>query len=129
MHKISIHEYFMEKEHLPLLDVRSPIEYQKGHIPGAHSLPLFSNEERAEIGILYKEKGQEQAIDKGLSIAGSKMNIFYQNTIAQSHSRHHHHCKEFSSGPHQVITTLSPLLHSLEWTWILVGVWCDSRQQ
>lgn len=35
---------------VPILDVRSPGEYDKGHIPGAHSLPLFDNEERANVG-------------------------------------------------------------------------------
>ena len=34
----------------PLLDVRSPAEFAQGHIPGATSLPLFSNEERAAVG-------------------------------------------------------------------------------
>ena len=34
----------------PLLDVRSPGEYAQAHIPGALSLPLFDDAERAEIG-------------------------------------------------------------------------------
>jgi tRNA 2-selenouridine synthase len=56
-----------------LIDVRSPGEYARGHIPGAHSLPLFTDEERAEIGTLYKEKGKEQAFLRGLEIVGPKM--------------------------------------------------------
>ncbi|NNE98322.1 MAG: tRNA 2-selenouridine(34) synthase MnmH [Pyrinomonadaceae bacterium] len=48
-----------------ILDVRSPAEFAQGHIPGAQNLPLFSNEERAQIGICYKEKGQEAAIQLG----------------------------------------------------------------
>ena len=35
---------------VPILDVRSPDEYKKGHIPGAHNVPLFNNEERARVG-------------------------------------------------------------------------------
>jgi len=76
MHKISIHQYLMELDHLPIIDVRSPIEYNRGHIPGAINLPLFTDEERAEIGTIYKQKGQELAIDRGLSIAGSKMQSY-----------------------------------------------------
>jgi tRNA 2-selenouridine synthase len=33
-----------------VLDVRSPGEYGKGHIPGAVNVPLFSDEERAKVG-------------------------------------------------------------------------------
>ena len=33
----------------PLIDIRSPSEYQKGHWPGATNIPLFSDEERALI--------------------------------------------------------------------------------
>ena len=50
-----------------IIDVRSPFEFQKGHIPGAVSVPLFSNDERKEIGIIYKEKGQRAAIEAGLA--------------------------------------------------------------
>ena len=35
---------------LPVIDVRSPGEFKQGHIPGAHNLPLFTNEERAVVG-------------------------------------------------------------------------------
>ena len=55
------------------IDVRSPLEFEQGHIPGALSFPLFSNAERAEIGTLYKKSGQRQAILRGLEIIGPKM--------------------------------------------------------
>lgn len=56
-----------------LLDVRTPAEFEQGHIPGALNLPLFSNEERAEVGTLYKQASPEKAYFRGLEIAGSKM--------------------------------------------------------
>lgn len=49
----------------PLIDVRAPIEFQQGHLPGAINLPLLNNEERAEVGTCYKQFGQEAAIQKG----------------------------------------------------------------
>ncbi|WP_416670847.1 tRNA 2-selenouridine(34) synthase MnmH [Egbenema bharatensis] len=55
-----------------ILDVRSPAEYEQGHIPGAVSFPLFSNEERAIVGTCYKQQGREQAIELGFEIAGPK---------------------------------------------------------
>lgn len=57
----------------PIVDVRSEGEYTAGHIPGALSLPLFNNAERAEIGTLYKTEGRQTAILKGLAFAGARM--------------------------------------------------------
>ncbi len=63
----------LELPHLPVLDVRSPGEYQKAHIPGAHTLPIFSNEERHLIGTAYKQESREKAIKMGLDFFGKKM--------------------------------------------------------
>lgn len=56
-----------------ILDVRSPAEYEHGHIPGAFNLPLFSNEERAEIGTLYVQTSRDAAVLRGLELVGPKM--------------------------------------------------------
>lgn len=61
---------------LPVIDVRSPAEYEQGHMPGAINLPLFSNEERAQVGTLYKNTGRSEAFDLGLDIVGPKMSGF-----------------------------------------------------
>jgi tRNA 2-selenouridine synthase len=59
-----------------VLDVRSPGEYERGHIPGAISFPLFSNDERAQVGICYKERGRDAAVELGLAIVGPKLSQF-----------------------------------------------------
>jgi tRNA 2-selenouridine synthase len=59
-----------------LLDVRSPGEYDQGHIPGAVSFPLFSNDERAEVGTCYKQQGRDAAVELGLTIVGPKLAAF-----------------------------------------------------
>ena len=56
-----------------VLDVRSPSEYARGHWPGAVSLPLFSDAERAEVGTTYKKSGRKSAIHLGLSLTGPKL--------------------------------------------------------
>lgn len=56
-----------------LLDVRSPGEYATGKIPGAKSLPLFTDEERARVGTIYKQNSPDLALLEGLDIAGGKM--------------------------------------------------------
>ena len=71
--KINI-EYFLElSKHHPVIDVRSPGEYHHAHIPGAYSLPLFTDEERAVVGTAYKQESREQAIKFGLDFFGPKM--------------------------------------------------------
>ncbi len=49
----------------PMMDMRSPGEFAQGAFPCARSLPLMSNEERAEVGICYKQRGQQAAIELG----------------------------------------------------------------
>lgn len=60
----------------PILDVRSPGEFEQGHIPGAISFPLFGNEERAKVGTCYKQQSREQAIELGLDFVGPKLGEF-----------------------------------------------------
>ncbi len=77
----------------PLLDVRSPGEYAQGHIPGARNLPLFSDEERARVGTLYKQQGQWPAFLLGLQIAGPKLEYFVREARAIApHRRLAVHC-------------------------------------
>lgn len=58
------------------LDVRSPAEYREGHIPGAVSMPLLSDTERAQTGITYKQKGRDAAVQQALIWVGPKMSGF-----------------------------------------------------
>ena len=64
---------FLATADLPLLDVRAPIEFAQGHMPGAINLPLFSDEERARIGTAYKQVSQEKAVLLGLDFFGPNM--------------------------------------------------------
>ena len=56
-----------------IVDVRSPIEFEQDHIPGAINIPLFSNEERAIVGTIYKKEGKDDAINKGLEFLSPKL--------------------------------------------------------
>ncbi|GLK62656.1 tRNA 2-selenouridine(34) synthase MnmH [Paracoccus kondratievae] len=38
-----------------IIDVRSPSEYAEDHLPGAVNLPVLSDEERAQVGTIYKQ--------------------------------------------------------------------------
>jgi tRNA 2-selenouridine synthase len=68
---------FLEQStRFPVIDVRSPGEFLQGHVPGAINLPLFTDEERAVVGTLYVQSGQEHAIQKGLDIALPKVALY-----------------------------------------------------
>ncbi len=71
--KIHIDQFLeLAKQH-PVIDVRSPAEYRHAHIPGAHSLPLFTDEERKIVGTTYKQQSRKAAIKIGLDYFGPKM--------------------------------------------------------
>src|ERR1043165_212821 len=71
--KIHLEQFLALAKQHPVLDVRSPGEYKHAHIPGASSLPLFTDEERSIIGTAYKQKSREDAIKIGLDFFDPKM--------------------------------------------------------
>ncbi len=79
---ISIVEYLNEYSHLPLVDVRSPGEFDKGHIPHAINIPLFTNDERAHVGTVYKQQSQEAAVDLGYKYVTPKLQWFIDESVS-----------------------------------------------
>lgn len=71
-HPITVEELIKLPGQTPILDVRTPEEFAKGHMPFAHNLPLFNNDERARVGTTYKKHGREAAILLGFDLAGPK---------------------------------------------------------
>ncbi|AOY77265.1 tRNA 2-selenouridine(34) synthase MnmH [Clostridium formicaceticum] len=60
------------------IDIRSPFEHQDGTIPEAINLPLFNDEERVEVGKIYKNNSVEEAKVKGVKFASSKLAHIYE---------------------------------------------------
>lgn len=73
VHKIPLDDFIQVQAEGIVIDVRSPGEFEQAHIPGAFSLPLFDNEERAAVGTTYKQQSREAAIKLGLPLFGNKM--------------------------------------------------------
>lgn len=71
--KISATDLQALGQRFPIIDVRTPKEFTHGHIPGAYNIPLFSNEERVDIGTTYVQQGKELAMRLGLKIIGPQM--------------------------------------------------------
>ena len=63
----------------PLIDVRSPSEYYKGHMPNSINIPLFDNDERALIVTIYKKEGRKKAVIEGLKFLEKKIELILDN--------------------------------------------------
>ena len=74
--EITFSEYLELPEPVPLIDVRSPGEFQKGHIPGATNIPLFRNDERAHVGTVYVQQSKKAAIEVAKGLNGSGVSLY-----------------------------------------------------
>lgn len=63
-------------KNITVVDVRSPAEFEDAGLPDSLNIPLFNNEERAEIGTLYKQVSVEAAKTRGLEIVSAKLPAF-----------------------------------------------------
>lgn len=79
--EINIKQFLESAENIPLIDVRSPVEFEKGHIPCATNIPLFSNEERAQVGTVYKQQSKEKAITLAYEYVYPKLEMFMQRSL------------------------------------------------
>ena len=77
-----VSQFLEQAQTLPVVDVRSPSEYRRGHIPGAINIPLFSDEERAAVGTTYVQVGHKEAVLQGLEFTGKKMRALCEAALA-----------------------------------------------
>jgi len=77
----TINDFIRYQVQIPLIDVRTPAEFNHGHIPDAFNVPLFSNEERISVGTTYKQVGREAAILLGFDLTGSKWSGFIKRSL------------------------------------------------
>ena len=87
IHKIPIDQFLKLSETLPVFDVRTNSEFIKGHIPEAHNLPLFTDDERAIVGTIYNKQGREKAILQGLDFVGPRMRSMVETIEKETKSR------------------------------------------
>jgi tRNA 2-selenouridine synthase len=56
----------------PLLDVRAPVEFAEGAFPHTTNLPLLTDDERHQVGLRYKQQGQDAAIALGYQLVDAQ---------------------------------------------------------
>ncbi len=67
------------RDDLPLIDVRAPVEFSEGSLPSSRNLPILNNEERHQVGLCYRNEGQEAAIRLGHELVSGEVR---QNRVA-----------------------------------------------
>lgn len=107
MEKLNTETFLEFSNSNAIIDVRSPIEYTKGHIPGAINIPLFSDEERSEIGALYKQKGRDQAVQIGLDFVGPRMSLLVNK------------CRELKYKDHLLVHCWRGGMRSESFAWLM----------
>lgn len=92
--RIDIEQFLSLAQLHPVLDVRSPGEYKHAHIPGSHSFPLFTDEERKIVGTTYKQNSRGEAIKIGLDFFGPtlKQRVIEAERIAKGNKILLVHC-------------------------------------
>lgn len=73
--KIDIENFLQLSNEFPVLDARSPSEYAHAHIPGAFSVPIFTDEQRKIIGTAYKKESRQVAVNHGLNYFSERMKV------------------------------------------------------
>src|SRR3954463_12068251 len=69
-----------------IIDIRAPIEFKDGAIPGAINIPLFTDEEREVVGTIYKQEGQAAAKWRAMEFVSPKIpSLLQQIKEAKSH--------------------------------------------
>ncbi|MET4084135.1 tRNA 2-selenouridine synthase [Pedobacter sp. UYP30] len=69
---LDLPEFLENAKRTVVVDVRTPLEFEQGHIPGAINLPIFTNEQRVLVGTAYKQQSRAAAILLGFELVGGK---------------------------------------------------------
>lgn len=65
-----------------IIDVRSPAEYAEDHIPGAISLPVLSDAERAQVGMIYVQQDRFLARKVGAALVARNAAAHLEGPLA-----------------------------------------------
>ena len=65
-----------------IIDVRSPAEFAIDHVPGAESLPVLSNEERAIVGTIYVQESRFRARRLGAALVARNVARHLETALA-----------------------------------------------
>jgi tRNA 2-selenouridine synthase len=83
-HILMLDQFLTELDRFDLIiDVRSPAEFALDHIPGAVNYPVLNNEERAQIGTLYKQVSPFAAKKLGAALVSRNIAHHLENHLLE----------------------------------------------
>ena len=83
-HILRLDQFLTELDRFDLIiDVRSPAEFALDHIPGAVNYPVLNNEERAQIGTLYKQVSPFSAKKLGAALVSRNIANHLENHLLE----------------------------------------------
>lgn len=65
-----------------IVDVRTPLEFEEDHIPGAINAPVLSNEERVVVGTMYAQVSPFEATRVGAAMVARNIAVHLDTTFA-----------------------------------------------
>ena len=65
-----------------MIDLRAPVEFAEDHAPGAINVPLFEDDTRAYVGLLYRQFGPEAAFQEGRAAVVDGVETLVNNILA-----------------------------------------------
>jgi tRNA 2-selenouridine synthase len=65
-----------------IIDVRSPAEFAEDHVPGAISLPVLNNAERAKVGTIYMQESRFRARRVGAALIARNIARYLESDFA-----------------------------------------------
>ncbi|MDD3175171.1 MAG: tRNA 2-selenouridine(34) synthase MnmH [Candidatus Nanoarchaeia archaeon] len=63
--EICVSEFEKIRKDCLVFDVRSPLEFDEFHVIGSINLPLLQDEARKIVGTIYRQAGQQEAVNQG----------------------------------------------------------------
>ncbi len=83
--KISFNPILLESH--CIIDVRTPLEFAEDHLPGAINVPILNDQERVEVGTIYKQIGPQQARQRGLELTCGRFGAMVNEIVAHAAGR------------------------------------------
>ncbi|MEM1449174.1 MAG: tRNA 2-selenouridine(34) synthase MnmH [Planctomycetota bacterium] len=62
-----------------LIDLRAPVEFDDDHVPGAVNVPLFENQTRSFVGLLYRQFSPDAAFQEGRAAVAERIDELVQD--------------------------------------------------
>ena len=72
-----------------IIDVRTPLEFAEETVPGAINIPIFTNEERAEVGTAYAHESVDRAKMLGIEAVSRRLPEMFAEILELSKTYPH----------------------------------------